>query len=88
VQDLSWLECPSLASATAVMAHALSWRHTRAHRLNNYSSRSHCMMTFKFRSQDAKMQGAKGAARRIGALPRRGLLLLLGRGCRTAGSSE
>lgn len=68
VQDLTQLECPSLASATAVMAHALSWRHMRAHKLNNYSSRSHCMMSFRFRSQDDRMQGARGAAHKIGAV--------------------
>ena len=69
--------CPSAPSALRHMQKALQLRHTRSHRLNEYSSRSHCMMTFAFASQakaapdgggadgaEAAEQGAKGGIRK------------------------
>ena len=50
------------------MARAMQHRHTRAHRLNEYSSRSHCLMTFVFASKEKEggEQGARGGVRRWG----------------------
>ena len=54
------------------MQKALTLRHTRSHRLNEYSSRSHCMMTFTFASKEKSPgdvdgggpQGAQGGIRK------------------------
>lgn len=49
-----------------VLAAALSWRHTRAHKLNNYSSRSHCLISLTIMSQDrqAGQDAQQGSMRR------------------------
>lgn len=76
VMGLHEAACPSAPSALRHMQRALALRHTRSHRLNEYSSRSHCMMTFSFASQakaapdggadaaEAAEQGAKGGIRK------------------------
>ncbi len=67
VDGLSHVECSSAGSALQAMSKALIHRHTRAHALNEYSSRSHCLMTFHFDSQEegeGKEEGAKGGVRR------------------------
>ncbi len=68
VHDLTQALCPTARIAHACVARALAWRHTRSHRLNNYSSRSHCMTTLLFRSQDRLQEGAAGGVRRTGRL--------------------
>jgi hypothetical protein len=54
-----------------VLSDALASRHTRAHKLNSYSSRSHCLVTLTVRSQEVGgspgqelMSGVKGGMRR------------------------
>ena len=77
VMGLHEAPCPSAPSALRHMQKALQLRHTRSHRLNEYSSRSHCMMTFAFASQakaapggggedgaEGAEQGAKGGIRK------------------------
>jgi hypothetical protein len=49
VAGLTQRRVASGQEALGAMAAALSWRHTRAHRLNAASSRSHCLMTFTVR---------------------------------------
>ncbi|KAI8469352.1 MAG: hypothetical protein J3K34DRAFT_513527 [Monoraphidium minutum] len=57
------------ADALAGMAAALAARHTRAHRLNACSSRSHCIMSFVVHSEDRSGDGAGGrGVRRCGRL--------------------
>ena len=56
--------CSSFRSAMSVMCEALVWRHTRPHRLNNFSSRSHCLVAFNIKSQDSSEDGASGGVRR------------------------
>lgn len=57
------------SDALSAMASALSARHTRAHRLNLYSSRSHCIMTFAVHSEDRSGDGVGGrGVRRTGKL--------------------
>lgn len=67
VEGLTQMECPSQASAVAAMAHAQAWRHTRAHQLNSCSSRSHCLMSFVFRSQGGEQEDGQAGPRRNGA---------------------
>lgn len=50
VEGLQRLPCASARSALAAMSSALAWRHTRAHRLNASSSRSHCLVTLTLHS--------------------------------------
>jgi hypothetical protein len=74
VDGLRQIDCPSAGAAMACMRRALTHRHTRAHALNEYSSRSHCMMSFTLDSQDkahdssgggeAALLGAQGGIRR------------------------
>eukprot|EP00195_Chlamydomonas_chlamydogama_P013464 CAMPEP_0202909328 /NCGR_PEP_ID=MMETSP1392-20130828/49024_1 /ASSEMBLY_ACC=CAM_ASM_000868 /TAXON_ID=225041 /ORGANISM="Chlamydomonas chlamydogama, Strain SAG 11-48b" /LENGTH=1054 /DNA_ID=CAMNT_0049599039 /DNA_START=77 /DNA_END=3241 /DNA_ORIENTATION=+ len=77
VSGLQQVACPTAVSAIRQMQRALAHRHTRAHKLNNYSSRSHCLMTFVFASKekaagdspgDARPQGSQGGIRRYGKL--------------------
>ncbi|KXZ56177.1 hypothetical protein GPECTOR_1g152 [Gonium pectorale] len=81
VSGLTQASCPTDSSALRVCVRALQHRHTRSHKLNEYSSRSHCLMTFVFGSREAAaqdgeqggeaqggQQGAKGGVRRYGKL--------------------
>ena len=70
VEGLSWASCPTSTSALTQMKKALSVRHTRSHKLNAYSSRSHCLITFRFESQEKanEAQGAKDGVKRYGKL--------------------
>lgn len=59
------------ARALRVLSDALASRHTRAHKLNSYSSRSHCLVTLTVSSQEVGsspgqelMSGIKGGMRR------------------------
>ncbi len=64
------MACPSDVSAVRYLVKALQYRHTRGHKLNEYSSRSHCIMTFVFASKEAGPEGqtgAKGGIRRCAA---------------------
>ncbi len=72
VTGLSQHPCGSAAEALDHMRRALQLRHTRSHRLNDYSSRSHCLMTFVFASEDKGEQGAKGGVKRWAGLCREG----------------
>ncbi len=70
VDGQTQLECSTAGAALRAMAKALTHRHTRAHAMNEYSSRSHCLMTFNFASQEqgeGSAQGAQGGVRRCGA---------------------
>ncbi|KAG1665784.1 hypothetical protein FOA52_002879 [Chlamydomonas sp. UWO 241] len=62
--------CASASAAMQCMQGALHARATRAHRLNEHSSRSHCIMTFTFASQElgGAEKGAAGGLRRYGKL--------------------
>lgn len=68
VDGLTDTPCRSAAAALKAISFALQWRHTRAHAMNEYSSRSHCLMTFNFSSEEKAEeggeQGAKGGVRR------------------------
>ncbi|KAG2440414.1 hypothetical protein HYH02_010302 [Chlamydomonas schloesseri] len=71
VTGLTQVACPSDVSAVRYLVKALQYRHTRGHKLNEYSSRSHCIMTFVFASKEAGLEGqtgAKGGIRRYGKL--------------------
>eukprot|EP00798_Chlamydomonas_sp_ICE-L_P011646 gene11646-34355_t len=76
VVGLNQVACPSEPAAITQLSRALKHRHTRSHKLNNYSSRSHCLITFVFASKEkgvtsggeAKPQGAAGGVRRFGKL--------------------
>ncbi len=65
------MPCITASAALKAMQRALQLRHTRSHKLNEYSSRSHCMMTFTFSSQEKvdgvdedRPRGAQGGIRR------------------------
>ena len=81
VDGLTETPCSSAAAALKAFSYALQWRHTRAHAMNEYSSRSHCLMTFNFSSkekpQEGGAQGAKGGVRRWVAEFQLGVLLTL-----------
>lgn len=67
VVGLTQVQCPTDTAAVRYMVRALQYRHTRGHRLNEYSSRSHCVMTFVFASRETGpdgQMGAKGGIRR------------------------
>ncbi len=72
VEGLKQASCPSASAALRQMQRALQLRQTRSHRLNDYSSRSHCLITFVFASKenisasngDERVQGAQGGIRR------------------------
>ncbi|GIL67866.1 hypothetical protein Vafri_21146 [Volvox africanus] len=71
VTGLTQVSCPTDVAAVRYMVRALQYRHTRGHRLNEYSSRSHCLMTFVFASKETgpgEQMGAKGGIRRYGKL--------------------
>lgn len=76
VDGLTQMTCKTAGAALKAMARALQHRHTRAHALNDYSSRSHCLMTFVFASKERvpeaggsqQQQGAAGGLRRYGKL--------------------
>ena len=67
---LNQVACPTLLTAQRNLQRALLHRHTRSHKLNDYSSRSHCLITFLFASKDnaaegnEQQQGAQGGMRR------------------------
>ena len=61
VVGLNDAACPTAHAALRHMQKALLLRHTRSHRLNEYSSRSHCMMTFTFASQEKSGETEDGA---------------------------
>jgi hypothetical protein len=65
-EDATCWPCATAHDALAAMQRALAWRATRAHNLNAGSSRSHCLMTLSFASQDATQQGARGGVRKAG----------------------
>eukprot|EP00201_Polytomella_parva_P021985 CAMPEP_0175047166 /NCGR_PEP_ID=MMETSP0052_2-20121109/5438_1 /TAXON_ID=51329 ORGANISM="Polytomella parva, Strain SAG 63-3" /NCGR_SAMPLE_ID=MMETSP0052_2 /ASSEMBLY_ACC=CAM_ASM_000194 /LENGTH=280 /DNA_ID=CAMNT_0016310999 /DNA_START=94 /DNA_END=933 /DNA_ORIENTATION=+ len=52
VENLTQLACQGPLSTLKQLQKALFRRHTRAHRLNEYSSRSHCLITFVFASRE------------------------------------
>jgi hypothetical protein len=68
VEGLTQMPCKTGSAAVKAMAGALAHRHTRAHALNDYSSRSHCLMTFNFASKEkakeGEAQGVKGGLRK------------------------
>jgi len=70
VEGLTHASAQTPARALRVLSEALAWRHTRAHKLNSYSSRSHCLVTMAVTSQDVSsagqefLQGSKGGVRR------------------------
>eukprot|EP00955_Chlamydomonas_euryale_P084323 363951-Chlamydomonas_euryale.AAC.2 len=67
VEGLRSIECASVGATLKHAARALALRHTRSHKLNNYSSRSHCIMTMVFASRERGGQGgADGGVRRCG----------------------
>ncbi|GAX75527.1 hypothetical protein CEUSTIGMA_g2970.t1 [Chlamydomonas eustigma] len=69
VDGLNSVPCNSSLSALKAMQRALHLRHTRSHKLNEYSSRSHCMMTFYFNSKEKLgAEGAEGGVKRYGKL--------------------
>ncbi|KAL6765849.1 P-loop containing nucleoside triphosphate hydrolase protein [Haematococcus lacustris] len=72
VEGLTQRPCTSAGEAARALGAALARRHTRAHALNDYSSRSHCLMTLSLASQEVPQpgaaQGAKGGVRRYGRL--------------------
>lgn len=42
----------SSQQGTRVLSKAMQYRHTRSHRLNDHSSRSHCVVTLEFHSKE------------------------------------
>eukprot|EP00879_Flechtneria_rotunda_P029460 GHRR01031868.1.p1 GENE.GHRR01031868.1~~GHRR01031868.1.p1 ORF type:complete len:418 (+),score=140.33 GHRR01031868.1:1406-2659(+) len=68
VEGLTQAEAQSPQQALSLMADALSYRHTRAHKLNTQSSRSHCLMTCTVASQELGSRGATQGVRRLGKL--------------------
>jgi hypothetical protein len=70
VEGLTHAPAHTPGRALRVLSKALSWRHTRAHKLNSYSSRSHCLVTLTISSQDVGspgqelMQGVQSGMRR------------------------
>eukprot|EP00775_Hariotina_reticulata_P004387 gene4387-4641_t len=52
VEGLTQANAPSAVTALGLLAAALQWRHSRSHKLNAYSSRSHCVITLTVASQD------------------------------------
>ncbi|DBA74159.1 hypothetical protein WJX77_004162 [Trebouxia sp. C0004] len=48
VEGLAEVPCATCADALSFMHKALTTRHIRSHRLNEYSSRGHCIMTLQF----------------------------------------
>lgn len=79
VDGLTQVPAQTPNRALRVLSEALAYRHTRAHKLNSYSSRSHCMVTLTLTSQDVGDQGqellsgVKGGMRRCG-VPAQGLI--------------
>jgi hypothetical protein len=47
VDGLTQARCPTAAVALKHIGRGLTWRHTRAHKLNQHSSRSHCLITLE-----------------------------------------
>ncbi|GBF99065.1 kinesin [Raphidocelis subcapitata] len=69
VPGLTRIPVTSPKDAVAALAAALAYRHTRAHRLNVSSSRSHCLVAFDVHSEDRSGQGFGGrGVRRAGRL--------------------
>jgi len=72
VDGLTEVPCDSAAAALRAIGHALQYRHTRAHAMNEYSSRSHCLMTFNFASRErpegAEAKGVRRCAEHIQTL--------------------
>lgn len=70
VEGLTHAPAQTPGRALRVLSDALAWRHTRAHKLNSYSSRSHCLVTLTVSSEDVVspgqqlLQGVKGSMRR------------------------
>lgn len=71
VDGLTQAPAQTPGRALRVLSEALSYRHTRAHKLNSYSSRSHCLITMTVSSQDVGrspgqelMQGGKAGGMR------------------------
>lgn len=52
VEGLTHVPAQTPSRALRVLFEALSWRHTRAHKLNSYSSRSHCLITLTVSSSE------------------------------------
>jgi hypothetical protein len=73
VEDLTVLPCASARAAGCALSRAMAWRHTRAHKLNEHSSRSHCIVTLEFHvvERDAALDAAVGAAGAPGSATRR-----------------
>eukprot|EP00983_Pelagomonas_calceolata_P104061 1158980-Pelagomonas_calceolata.AAC.2 len=68
VDGLTEAPCKSAAAALRAISRALQYRHTRAHAMNEYSSRSHCLMTFNFASKGRLEEGGdKGVRREAGS---------------------
>mmetsp|Transcript_24646 Transcript_24646/g.67171 ORF Transcript_24646/g.67171 Transcript_24646/m.67171 type:complete len:806 (+) Transcript_24646:283-2700(+) len=68
VDGLTEAPCKSAAAALRAISRALQYRHTRAHAMNEYSSRSHCLMTFNFASKGRLEEGGDKGVRRYGKL--------------------
>lgn len=65
VEGLTQKDVQTSNRALRLMSDALMYRHTRAHRLNSHSSRSHCLITFTIASQElGSNSGAQGGVRR------------------------
>ena len=66
VEGLTHAAAADERAAMGLMSRALAWRHTRSHKLNAYSSRSHCLMSFAVASQQlgGQQQGANGEEQR------------------------
>lgn len=62
VEGLTQADAVSAESTLELLAAALQWRHSRSHKLNAYSSRSHCLITLTVASQD--LSGEQGVRTR------------------------
>ncbi|GMH34236.1 hypothetical protein BSKO_02070 [Bryopsis sp. KO-2023] len=68
VKGLKRTVCTSAAATLNFMNRALNHRKSRAHLMNDQSSRSHCLFTLYFETKDRARAGQKPAHRRYGKL--------------------
>lgn len=64
VKGLTRTKCESLHGALKCIKTCMNNRHTRAHLMNDQSSRSHCLLTIYFESRERKPLGEISAHRR------------------------